>query len=354
MKWRVLLVCLLGLSCCKVEEKIVPVEKQRPVRVQKIKRTKNPVQLTYTGLVSSKQIKKYSFKVSNRIKGIYVTKGQKVDKGTLLARLEKQDYKLASKASKLTMEMATDVYEEAVVNLARMEKLHKKGVLTGNQWEKLNLDKDVKQANVALSKVDHDAKKQMVAYTRMVSDIDGYVVKILNEEGEIVGAGYPVVIVRTDDNVVNVGLSQSDVKKVHIGTLATIELDGAKYKGTVSRIEQIPDTKTFTYTVEVEFEETEETFFLGSIAKVTFELGSEEGIWIPLSVILSDGVDFVYLVDENRAIRHDILLGRLSGSRIEVSNLKEDEQLVIEGMTYLKDGHRVRIIEEEVPNEDTL
>ncbi len=40
------------------------------------------------------------------------------------------------------------------------------------------------------------------------SEIDGYVVDVVYEVGESVGAGYPVVIIRSIDNTLKVGIAQ--------------------------------------------------------------------------------------------------------------------------------------------------
>ncbi len=85
---------------------------------------------------------------------------------------------------------------------------------------------DVKEASYNEAKVDLQAKQISLNDAQLYSDLDGYVVDVLYKKSEIIAAGYPVVVVRTAEQMVTVGLSQNDVKKIVVGTAAQIELDG--------------------------------------------------------------------------------------------------------------------------------
>ena len=55
----------------------------------------------------------------------------------------------------------------------------------------------------------------------LTADVDGYVVDVLCKEGEMQSAGYPVVLIRSENQVVTVGLSDKDVKKIQLRNKST-------------------------------------------------------------------------------------------------------------------------------------
>jgi hypothetical protein len=74
----------------------------------------------------------------------------------------------------------------------------------------------------------------------------------LNKKGEIVAAGYPVVVVRNESFVINTGVPSKELVMIRQGTEADIKVDGRILKGKVSVISQAPDERSRTYNVEVE------------------------------------------------------------------------------------------------------
>ncbi len=321
-------------------------EKARPVRVVEVKKEKRMVRLSYIGTLTSKDIKKYAFKMPGKVAAIHVEKGQRVAKGTLLAELDPTDVGFAVSDAEHTLRKAKEAYEEAESFYQRIRALHEKGSVTADDHDKAKLNRDVREADYRRAQVDLEYKKSLSADLKMYSEIDGFVVEILNKPGEIVGAGYPVVVVRNDRQVVQVGVSQKDVKQIKIGTPVILSIDGIEGKGRVSNIAQIPDLQSRTYTVEVTLTDrlAASSFYLGSIAKVWFETGEKEAVWIPVQAIQSDGQEYVYVVDEGYARRRGVTLGAIESTFVEVDGLVPGELLVVEGMKDLHQGAAVSIV----------
>ncbi len=322
-------------------------EKARPVRVLEVTKETRPVRLPYIGALTSKDIKKYAFKMPGKIAAIPVEKGQRVTKGMLLAELDPTDVGFAVSDAEHTLRKAKEAYEEAESFYERIKNLHEKGSVTADDHDKAKLNRDVREADYRRAQVDLDYKRRMAADLKMVSEIDGFVVEILNKPGEIVGAGYPVVVVRNDRQVVQVGVSQKDVKRLKIGTSVLLSVDGVEGRGRISNIAQIPDLQSRTYPVEVTLSDklASSAFYLGSIAKVWFEVGEKTAVWIPVQAIQSDGQEYVYVVENGHARRRAVTLGAIDGTFVEVEGLAPGEILVVEGMKDLHQGAPVSIVE---------
>lgn len=342
----VLICCGLLWSCGA--GKIDDGEKARPVRTVTIQKEKRPVRFPYIGTLSSQDIKKYSFKMPGKIAAIRVEKGQKVRKGTLLAQLDPTDVGFAVSDAEHTLRKAKEAYDEAENFYQRIKALHEKGSVTGDDHDKAKLNRDVREADYRRAQVDVDYKKSLAADLRMYSEVEGYVIEILNKPGEITGAGYPVVVVRNDRQIVSVGVSQKDVKRLSIGMKALLSVDGVEGTGIISNIAQIPDLQSRTYTVEIELADNlaRSDFYLGSITKVWFEVGQKEAVWAPVQAIQNDGLEYVYVVENGHARRRSVALGAIEGTTVEVTGLEPGEVLVVEGMKDLHQGMPVSIVEQ--------
>lgn len=342
----VLLGALLAAAGCGVKH-AEEGEKARPVKAVTAKLEKRPVRLSYIGTLSSKDIKKYAFKMPGKIAAIRVEKGQKVKKGMLLAELDPTDVGFAVSDAEHTLRKAKEAYDEAENFYQRIKSLSEKGSVTGDDYDKAKLNRDVREADYRRAQVDVDYKKNLAADLKMYSEIDGFVIELLNKPGEITGAGYPVVVVRNDRQIVSVGVSQKDIKRLSIGTTALLSVDGVEGRGRISNIAQIPDLQSRTYTVEIELTDklARSDFYLGSIVKVLFEVGEKEAIWAPVQAIQNDGLEYVYVVEEGHARRRTVMLGVIEGIAVEVTGLAPGERLVVEGMKDLHQGMPVRVVE---------
>ncbi|MGE5630433.1 MAG: efflux RND transporter periplasmic adaptor subunit [Caulobacteraceae bacterium] len=388
----IVLVLVFATACSNQQNTLQ--SKGKPVKVVEIKEESNEVALSYSGIVGSSELKKLAFKSSGRIKAINVEKGQKIKAGDILIELDEGDLKHSLEASEGQMKAAASTYDKAVngatseelrtaelnvkkaqdsydfvlSNYKKVEALYNSGAASKLDLDKAKLEADIgeselKQATELLNqtkkgaraedkeallhqteqaKADYEYKKSLLQDAVMTSDSEGYIVDILYKKGELVQAGYPAVVVRNAGLVVNVGLSGKDFSKVMLGTKAKVSVGGKTVGGTVTNISQVPDAQTRTYNIEITLEEN--SLNLGAVAKVDIVAGNESGIWIPLTSMLSDGTDYVYLARDNIAEKREIAIEGITGSKAKVTGLKPKEQLVVEGMKRLRAGDVISVL----------
>lgn len=101
------------------------------------------------------------------------------------------------------------------------------------------------------AKANYDSKVNLAYDASLIADEDGYVVDVLCKEAEIQAAGYPVILIRSENQVVTVGLSDSDVKKVQLGTKAQVKIDDTTNDGEIINIVQMADKQSGTYSAEI-------------------------------------------------------------------------------------------------------
>ncbi len=338
-------ILLLTGGCSKETVAETSTIKEKLVKVQETKEEALPVLLRYTGMTSSGEVKKYSFKVPGKLAEIYVEKGSRVRTGQKLASVSTTELELGVQASQLSVQKAEKAYTEALDSYTKLEKLFQTGAIAEADLKKVKLDLDVKEASYNQAKIELQSKQIQLNDASIYSDMDGYVVDILFKKSEIIATGYPVVVLRNDEQKVTVGLSQNDVRNIKVGTVAKVNIDGIEAKGAVTRIDSVPDSQSRTYNTEILLSEPHpsERFFLGATAQVEFELGMAKGIWVPLSSVLNDGEDYIFEVKDNRAVKKNIKLLDVQGYNVRVDGLAPGEEIVTMGMKALKEGTKVQL-----------
>ncbi|WP_407310370.1 efflux RND transporter periplasmic adaptor subunit [Desulfosporosinus sp. SB140] len=369
--------------------------KTYPVKTLVLKEESYPISLEYEGITGGSEVRKLSFKSSAKIAKLYVSKGQPVKKGDHLVDLDKTDLNFALEASKSQMNAASAQYNKAV-NGAQQEDINKAQIAVNNAQDNYNFYKDLYDKNLqlynqsAISKqaldsaklqldsseaslniaqqslqqlktgtreedkeallaqlntatTDYNSKVNLVQDASLVSDTDGYVVDVLCKEGELQPAGNPVILLRSENQVVTVGLTDNDVKKLEVGTKAQVKIDDLTSDGEIINIVQMADPQSGTYSAEIKLLNPIDNnkFYIGESVKVYINAGEKSSIWVPISSILNDGEDYVYVDESGHAVRKNVTLGDAQEDKVSVEGLKTGGKLVIEGMKTIKAGYQV-------------
>ncbi len=402
MNKKILAICLvffnfITLSGCSSKSDTKTYIKTYPVKTLELQNESYPISLEYEGLTGGSEVRKLSFKSSAKISKIYASKGQQVKKGDILVELDKTDLNFAQDAAKAQMDAASAQYNKAV-NGAQEEDINKAEIAVKNAQDNYNYCKDLYDKNVSLyemhavtqqqvndvkikldgsenelnaaketlkqlqngtrpedkqaalaqvntAKANYDSKVNLVQDASLTADEDGYVVDVLCKEGEMQAAGYPVILIRSENQVVTVGLSDDDVKKVQIGTKAQVKIDDVTADGEIINIVQMSDKQSGTYSAEIKLLNPIDNskFYIGQSVKVYINNGEKNGIWIPINSILNDGEDYAYVVEDGRAVRKNITLKDTNENKVSVEGLKAGDNLVIEGMKNIKSRYQISV-----------
>lgn len=332
-------------------------ERSTAVKVLEVEENNMPVEIQYIGTVDAKNVTNYSFKAGGQLNKIYVEKGDKIEEGQLLAEIDTQDFDFQLEGAKAAMDSAALDIKKAEDSLKyndklleNMSNLFAEGAISKDQYDQVKLQTDTIEASYQQAKAQYDAAKTDYEYkstllkdTELYAEESGTVVSVLHEVNERIGAQQTIVVVRSKTQVINIGIPQQDLKNIHIGAKASINIDDEYADGEVTYISEAPDSSTRTYNGEIQV--SEKQFRLGSIAKVKIETGEEQGIWIPMTTIFSNGEDYVYIVRDNRVFKRTIELFNVSEDKIKVKGIKAGEFLAVSGMKNLNDGSKVNIVE---------
>lgn len=380
-------------ACSAKDNKAEVKEKVVPVKIMKIEEAGIQNSITYTGIVNAKEVRKYSFKSAGKIANVYVEKGQKVIKGQKLMSIDTKDLSFAIDAAKAQMDVAQAQYDKAVKGASEEDikkaeltvqkaqeaydyskntyekatMMYNSQKVTKEELDKAKLEMDIKALDLNIAKetlnqikkgasvddiralkgqldaakINYESKKKLQEDSMLTAEMDGYVVDILSKPGEIVAAGYPVIAIRSESEIVNIGLSQEDMQKVKVGAAVTVSIDDKKTTGKISRIDQIPDKQSRTYNSEIELNKAD--FPIGAIVKTSIVLEESKGMLIPINAIMHDTEDYVYTIANGKAEKKPIKIEDTLADKAKVSGIAKGDTLVIEGIKSLSSGVKVSV-----------
>lgn len=333
-----------------------------------------PVGLQYLGVVQPRETKKYSFLAAGKLAEVYVEKGQEVHAGDPLVKLDTTQAEATAEMSANNTAIARDSAQSLTSalnasqasldtlreNVSRYQTLSEMGAVSETEMETLQnqliaqeaahaqLQASLRIANKSAqnSKILQQQAEKALSDATLTADADGVVMELPFQVGESVLPSIPVVVTKSGDLVVSVGVSIEDYGKISKDSAVMIN---GSVPGTISTISAYPDSQTRLYTVEITFDSTE--LAVGDTVDILISTGSEPGYSVPVeSVFQVDGLDYVFVVDENhRLVRQQVTLGEPTGSSVQVTGLAPDALIVASGVRQLRENDLVSVLGEEPP-----
>jgi RND family efflux transporter MFP subunit len=221
------------------------------------------------------------------------------------------------------------------------------------------------EAKIAVQEAEVERLTEQYERHTMFAPFDGYVSAEMTEVGQWVMQGDPVAeIVELSQVDVEVGVLEDYVARLDPSIVGDVEvpaLRGQRFEGTIAVINPQADARARTFPVKVRVqnvidEKKGPLLKAGMFARVT--LGVGDPISVPLvpkdAVVLGGKMPMVYVVDTDKGkstVRPvPVTLGASHGLWISVghSEIKEGEQIVIEGNERLRPMQEVRVEKREI------
>ncbi len=335
--------------------------------------------VSLAGIVKPLEEAKLSFQVGGRLRGTVLAEGTPVVKGTVLASLDPVDYQVQAEAASAQveaaragiqqagaiLEQAKASYQKAQLDFDRIKSLYEAGAVSTAQYDDAGTQLAVASAHYTEAQAAyHDGEGASVAnyrkaqamasqsrlqieHTVLKAPFNGTVLKKMGEDGEMVSAGYPVIIIGSLDKIkIETTLSASELKEWQEEDpvkATSPDLPDRTWKGTVQRIYPAVDQQTGTFLMEVSVANQDHAFKPGMVARVESLRLTKATVWIPVGALVKRGSEVnVFVIRDGKSVSRKITTGEMSGNQIHVlEGLNPGEELVIRGALYLHDGDTV-------------
>lgn len=322
-----------GMATETIDEAVVPV---RLAPVQMVSRAEP---ITASGLLSSAEEARLSFKVGGIVNKLYVEEGQAVRKGQLLATLDMTEINAQVNQAQLAV-------EKSERDMNRVKAMYADTAATLEQMQNATTGSSVARQNLTIARFNQ-------SYAQIRSSVDGTVTRRIMNEGELASPGSPVFFVsgnRRNDWVVRVGVSDKDWARLRLGNRATVTFDaypGRTFRGTVSELAQAADPMNKLYEVEIRVDPNGVRFAPGLFAKVqlTPDLSRTYAV-VPVEAIVEgngqEGFVYVLKPDRKGVRKQPVQIGFLDGNKVLLSNgLANITDVVTAGSAFLTEESNV-------------
>ena len=313
-----------------------------PVKVATIAALEIPGHISATGLVSTEDEAKYSFKIGGVISRIFVEEGQFFKKGQLLATLNSTEISAGLAQSSLGVEKAQRDYARAV-------NLYKDSVFTLEQLQNTKTALDVAAKS-------REATAFNERYSKIYAATDGFVSKKIANEGEVIAPGMPVLLINSTEQhnsyTLKVGVTDREWAMIKPGQTAKVTLDGyagQQFDAVVFRKSQAADSQLGSFQIELKLNINNVKPAVGMFGKAIIATSQGENVMaIPYgSLVEADGnTGFVFTTTgTNKVKKVPVTIARFDNQEVYLKNKPDGvDQIVISNSAYLNEESIIKII----------
>lgn len=278
-------------------------------------------------------------KLNGTIAEVLVSEGDQVEKGSVLAHFEEDDYRI-------TLATAESSYKLAQSEYKRDLSMFEKGIVSSAELEerknRLETTRSaVEQATLQLRRC------------KILSPMKGTITKLFAKTGLQLNIADPVAkIVQLDKLKAVIGIPESDVAKV--AALETISLsikalDNLQVQGVKHFLSPTPESVAHIYRLELKVANPSGTILPGMFVRAAIvkqQIG--DAMVVPLySVISRNDRHFVFIEKHGVAVRKEVQLGFLEGWKVHIKEgLHPGDRVLIEGQRNVEDGQKVNVVRE--------
>ena len=275
---------------------------------------------------------------------IFVSEGQKVKKGQLLAEIN--DSGLKDQVDQLIIQA-----NFAKENFERTERLWNNNIGSEIQYLKSKTDFESGQKMV-------EQMKDRLSKTKIYAPFEGEIDEIISNQGSnlIPGVSQILRLVNLDKIYAEASVSEKYIAYIDKGTNAIVQVPllGREIVSEIVQTGNFINPSNRTFRVEVPIENIDNKIKQNLDAKIKINIYSkQDAVVIPLRIVREDasGKNFVYVMSEDIkegvyiTSKTFISLGNKNSTEVEViDGLKIGDTLVLEGANIVEDSQRVKII----------
>ena len=330
-------VVLTALCGCG-ENKQTAAEQTVRVKVQQIQAEAVNGEQGFSGTIEEASGASLSFAGTGTIKRIYVSAGQTVRQGQLIAELDPTTMQNAYTISKTALEQAQDTYN-------RMKELHDAGSLPEMQW--IQIENQLKSATASEAMA-----KKSLADTKLYAPFSGFIASKDAEIGQNAIPGMSIVkLVSIGSVKVKISVPEDDIQHISKGSSMKIivpALGNRQFEGRVTERGVSADPRSRTYEVKATIVNHDGQLLPGMICQAfTNYMQGATGVFVPANLVQldSDNKTFVWVVNGDKAVKREIFISSETAQGAQVSGgLSDGDQLIVAGQQKVSNGMKVEIV----------
>ena len=340
----IITVILFLLEACggkESDKKSVVTSDAIPVKLIPVNRDSSIHAISVSGLLSTENEARLSFKIGGVIENIFVKEGDKVKKGQLLATLKSAEIAAQVQQVQLSVEKAQRDYQRA-------DNLYQDSVATLEQLQNAKTGVDIARQNLQQAAFNQQ-------YSKIYAPADGFIVKKFANTGELAAAGVPVLFMSASSAsskwILRVGLSDREWAAIENGNKASISFDafpGQSFDGIVSKKALAADPVSGSFLLELEVNVGNQQPAIGMFGTAAIVPSvSTAGFSIPYESLLEANgkTGYVFVSDDRKTVKKVVVTIAYFNNQVATisSGLEGHAFVVSSGSPYLNDQSTITV-----------
>ena len=341
------------VSSCKQETKMeLETYTVKPITISEV--------VTATGTMESVTQVDVGTQVTGIIDKLYADYNDTVQKGQLLAEIEKTLLESDLRSADASLASAKSTLDYAKQNYERDVKLHNEKLISDYEFANTKKEYEVAVSAYEKSQADRVRAAKNLNYAEIYSPIDGIIISREVEVGQTVVSSMNVAnlyVIADLDNMQVVGnVDEADIGKVKVGQNVTFTVDAYTddtFSGTVTQVRLNPTTTSnvVTYEVIVAAPNPEHKLIPGMTANLTiYTTQLNDILGVPLRALKFEPVDYgtesglptieyakgecencVWVLRDNKLVQTPVELGQSNSNYMQIiSGISEGDKVAIQ------------------------
>lgn len=270
---------------------------KKPLMINTDRVTTDSIQITVTATGEIQPVYQVTVgtQVSGKVEKLYVDFNSTVEKGQLLAELDRSTLLEQVNMAQANLSDAESNLTLAKQNYDRIKQLYENKAATQEAFEQATNSYIQAKNKVTTSKSNLQNAQVNLSYSQIYSPISGVVLNKEVEEGQTVAASFntPTLFTIANDLTqmqVEANVDEADIGQVKEGQSVTFTVDAFpddQFSGTVKqvRLEPIVTSNVVTYTVIIDAPNPDQKLFPGMTASVSIIVNNEKGNAVPMEAL---------------------------------------------------------------------
>lgn len=336
---KVSIILMLTIASWSCQDSTIRNREDTIVDVLKIELITELPSQNYTGVIEESYTSMLSFQVAGNIQQIFITENQSVEKGQLLATLDREILQNSYDVALSTFKQTEDTYN-------RLKILHEENSLAEIKW--IEIQTSFQSAHSMLN-----IAKRNLENCNLHSPFSGVITRRVADIGSNVIPGVPVFsLVDLKKVNVKIPVPENEISTIEIGQQVTIDAmalgSDNSYTAKIKEKAAIANSLSHTYDVKVELDNKDEKLLPGMICDVNIiiEHRAEPKVIVPNNSIMidNDNSKFVWLVVNGIASKQKVTVGALSDLGVAIcEGLNSEDKVIIGGNQKVSEGMKLKI-----------
>lgn len=370
---------VLALSGCQEQVEEPVLDPTVTVETTAVQTGDLSTQSTYIGTISAEGTASVVAMVSGNVEQVAVSVGDTVTAGDLLCRFDDESARLSLQNAQAAVSSAQESYNSAVANYggadlpllqeqlrlaqdnyddtlalleigaasqAEVDQAHQTLLSAQAGVEAARASLNSAQAGIRSAQVGVESAQYQLSLYNLTAPISGVVEAVNVTENNFAASGTAAFVISNGSNkTVTFYVTDSVRQTLTPGQAVTVNYNGQTYEGAVTEIGGVVNAQVGQFQVKAVIDGAQDLPDGLSVELTTTAHRANGAVLVPSdAMFFEDGVAYVYLLQDGKAVRSDVTIGLYTADEIAVTDgLTPGDQVITTWSASLRDGADVRL-----------